>query len=51
MAMGSKDHRSREAKKPPKKKTPAAVIKKATREDFSQAAFKAVQETIRCSES
>jgi len=49
--MGNKDRRGREAKKPKKEKPSAPKIKNATREDFNQAAFRAVQETIRRSES
>jgi hypothetical protein len=49
--MGNKDRRSREVKKPKKKTVALAKAPRAAREDFNQAAFKAVQETIRRNES
>ena len=51
--MGSKDHRKREIKKPKKQtpQLPSQSKRGAPREDFNQAAFRPVQETIRRSES
>jgi len=50
--MGNKDHRTRETKKPKKKKEAAAKPVSTRREDFNQSAFRAVQETFkRSSES
>jgi hypothetical protein len=49
--MGNKDHRNRETKKPKKKKDDALKVSPARRGDFNPAGLRAIQETIKRSES
>jgi len=53
ITMGSKDHQKREVRKPKKKEAKLLSPTKSTapREDYNKAAFRAVQETFRKSES
>ena len=50
-SMGNKDHRTRETKKPKKKKDAAATPAPTRREDFKKSAFRSVQDAFKRSES